>query len=336
MSDFARRELLRWGAMGGLALLAPRRARAGTSTYQGPFWITVHAAGGWDPTLFCDPKGGVAGKKDSVNQSYTPDQIVRVGTMPVAPTTWRLDAGGGNQLEVFSPARFFAAHAGRFVVFNGLDTATNNHETGARTVLAGRTLEGFPNVAALAAGIAFESSPAPMAYLSYGGYDATGGGVALTRASNVDHLWRVAFPNRIDPKKADSKTFLSPETFARVQAAQAARAGRLLAADPMPVAHRSVSALFASRSGETGLADIANHLPAKAASCGDGSSATPSAAIAPAAAKPESQAKSEQATSALPARLPARMDRIAFPPSVARSRGEVCVARIARDPCRRG
>lgn len=267
-----RRNFLQLAAMSGLAVVAPpmvRRARASTVTWGGPFWITVHAAGGWDPTVFCDPKGGVAGNKETVNQGYTKDQIVRSGEVPVAPSALSVDLGGGQAYEVYSARRFFDAHQGRLVVFNGVDTSTNNHDTGSRTVLAGRGIDGYPSISALAAGVAYETSPAPMAFLSYGGYDATGGAVPLTRASNVDNLWRVAFPNRTDPKKDDSNTYHSPATFARIQAAQAARVARLQGTAPMPSMRRALSTLLASRSGDTGLADVAKYLPEKLVSVDD-------------------------------------------------------------------
>ncbi|MFM2153434.1 MAG: hypothetical protein RL199_1869 [Pseudomonadota bacterium] len=251
-------------ALGGLALLAPRGARA-SSKYDGPFFVTIQAGGGWDPTLLCDPKGGAAGNRETVNQRYTPDQILTSGNIRVAPTAYSIDVGGGTMFEVYSAKKFFDAWGSRFVVVNGVDTATNNHDTGSRTVLAGRGADDFPNIAALAAAAAYGTTPAPMAYLSYGGYDGTGGLVPLTRASNVDNLWRVAYPNRNDAKNPASGTYLSPDTFLRVQAAQAARTGRLVAKEPMPAMRRALSTLIASRSGDTGLADIANYLPSKAA-----------------------------------------------------------------------
>ena len=78
-SGLTRRDLLRASALGGLVLAAPRAAfRSGSATWGGPFWVTVHAEGGWDPTLFCDPKGGTAGDKGSANQSYTAGDITTV------------------------------------------------------------------------------------------------------------------------------------------------------------------------------------------------------------------------------------------------------------------
>ena len=52
-----RRRFLQAAAAAGLALTAPSivsRASAG-EPFAGPFWILVHASGGWDPTLMFDP-----------------------------------------------------------------------------------------------------------------------------------------------------------------------------------------------------------------------------------------------------------------------------------------
>ncbi len=265
-----RRDLLQLAALSGLAVMSPaRRARAEASSWAGPFWVSVHASGGWDPTSFCDPKGGTRGDKASVNQAFTPDAILTSGAFRVAPTALNIDLGGGNLFEVYSAKRFFDAHGSRFVLFNGVDTATNNHDTGARVVLAGRSNEGYPNIAAYAAATAYETAPVPMAYLSYGGYDGTGGGVPLTRASNIDNLWRVAYPNRVDPKKEDSREYLPASAFNRVQAAQNARMQRLTASEPMPAVRRAISTLFASRSGDSGLAAVSQYLPAKAVTIDD-------------------------------------------------------------------
>lgn len=265
-NGFSRRDLLRASAFGGLVLAAPRTALgAGSATWGGPFYVTVHAEGGWDPTLFCDPKGGTAGDKSSANQGYASSDITTVRGIPVAPTALKLNDGAGGKREFYSVPRFFDAVGDRVRVINGVDTATNNHDTGARTVLGGRPQDGYPNLAALAAAVAYGTTPAPMAFLSWGGYDQTGGGVPLTRTSNADALWRVAFPNRVDPKKTDSNTYLPGGAFERIQAAQAARLQRQLQQAPLPARRAALSTLLASRAGDTGLADIAARLPSAAA-----------------------------------------------------------------------
>ncbi|MBL8973822.1 MAG: twin-arginine translocation signal domain-containing protein, partial [Myxococcales bacterium] len=50
-----RRNFLKVAAMTGLAVAAPRSARALTP-YAGPFYVMISARGGWDPTYLCDPK----------------------------------------------------------------------------------------------------------------------------------------------------------------------------------------------------------------------------------------------------------------------------------------
>ena len=51
-----RRSFLKIAAMTGLAVAAPRTARAALSPYKGPFYVMISARGGWDPTYLCDPK----------------------------------------------------------------------------------------------------------------------------------------------------------------------------------------------------------------------------------------------------------------------------------------
>lgn len=54
-----RRDFLKLCGAAGLVVstpaLLPRRARAQDEPATGPFWVFVHASGGWDPTSLCDP-----------------------------------------------------------------------------------------------------------------------------------------------------------------------------------------------------------------------------------------------------------------------------------------
>jgi hypothetical protein len=260
-----RRDFLTLAAASGLGLLLPpRKARAASLRYDGPYWITIQCDGGWDPTSLCDPKGGTAGKKDSVNQAYTPEQIGRAGEFSYAPISIVVptDTMGGT-MEAYSAKKFFESYGSRVLVINGIDTSTNNHETGRRVIWSGKSVEGYPAIGALAAANVFGSTPVPMAYLSYGGYDVTGGSVPLTRASNIDNLWRIAYPNRIDPKKADSATYHTPATADRIAKAQSARASRLLTKEPVPVMRQALTGLLNVRQGDAGLADLSAYLPDK-------------------------------------------------------------------------
>ena len=59
-----RRDFLHLAGLAGLTLAVPsvaRRSWAGSPDIDTTrLWVFVHAGGGWDPTLLCDPKGGAA------------------------------------------------------------------------------------------------------------------------------------------------------------------------------------------------------------------------------------------------------------------------------------
>ena len=70
------------GAAWGLRLaFRSAEARAGASYDSGPIYLYIHANGGWDPTMICDPKG-TAG----INNSYTEAEILTAGNLRYAPT----------------------------------------------------------------------------------------------------------------------------------------------------------------------------------------------------------------------------------------------------------
>ena len=112
----------------------------------------------------------------SVDQTYTAAQIAKAGGIRYAPVTTSVDG-----VEVFNGAKFWGAHASRILAINGLDTQTNNHDAGSRTVWSGQLAEGYPSFAALVAAVASESLSLSMPFVSNGGYDATQGLVPLAR-----------------------------------------------------------------------------------------------------------------------------------------------------------
>jgi hypothetical protein len=231
-----RRNFLKLMGLTGLAAAAPatlwtRKSLAEGEKYGGPYWVTIHAGGGWDPTLFCDPKGGKAGDKKTLNQTYTADQIGKIGNIPYAPVNWTSD-----DKEVFSVKRFVEAHHGKICVLNGVDTTTNNHDTGTRITWSGASEDGLPALGAVVAGSAAQGNTLPMAFLSNGGYDATAG---------------------LDPNNDDSPLYYSNNTASRIAQAQAARLAAQRDAERLPTVGRSMDGLAVARQGNLGLAALA-------------------------------------------------------------------------------
>jgi hypothetical protein len=246
-----RRRFLKVCGLAGLAVMAPislREGRASSTKYTGPFFVTVNAGGGWDPTLLCDPKGGVFDDHKSVNQSYTPDQKGMAGNIPHAPTEMVVDG-----ILVESAPNFFQKHGGRLTVLNGIDTSTNNHDSGSRATWCGQLAEGYPSFAAIAAAQVTLSNPVPMAYLSNGGYDATAGVVSLTRVGDTEAVGRLAYPNIMNPSDPDSRRFHTQATASRIAAAQASRLQAMQQKQRLPTARNAMSALFLARTGDEGL-----------------------------------------------------------------------------------
>ncbi len=255
-----RRDFFKLAGACGLAVVAPSAARAvpnkdsifrASALYDGPFFVTVNASGGWDPTSICDPKGTLDSEEGNdqsnpMNRSYLARDIARAGNIPYAPV-------GGNQA-------FFERYASELLVINGIDTSTNGHDTGSRHIWSGKLAEGYPAFSALVAGV--KSRVSPMAFLSNGGYDFTGGLVAPTRSASTGPLARLAFPNRADPNRTDTN-FHSNETEERIRAAQRARLSRQRQHESLPAYQDSFGLLFSARTGESEVRNLTTHLPAQ-------------------------------------------------------------------------
>ena len=239
-----RRTFLKAAAAAGLAVaapiaLSPRDARAqSTGLYDGPYYFFIHAAGGWDPTSLCDPKGDANG----VNR-YPTNAIEQAGNISYAP--------------VEGMAAIFQKHYEKMMVVNGIDMSTNGHEQGTRYTFSGKLAEGHPSLAAM---IAAKAGPAlPMSYITNGGYDITNGIIAPTRADNVDTIPRIAYSNRIRPD--GDATFHSDYAMERITKAADERLVAQQQKVALPHVRTAMAALHTARLGEAELRDVLQYLP---------------------------------------------------------------------------
>ena len=244
-----RRELLQMAGLAGLTLLVPsvaRRSWAGTPGGDSArLWVFVHAGGGWDPTLLCDPKGQTAADDPAAVDHYDAAQIASYGNLHCAPLP-KVQA-------------FFAAHGDRLLVLNGVDCQTNSHDAGTRFTWSGHLAEGWPCLAAL---IAAQTAPdRALAFVSYGGYDDTAGVAPLTRLGSPGTFARLAQPELYDPTQPGR--FHTAATAARIEAAAQARLQAMAARPMSPRAHLNAAALYALRTGDNDLSKLIAALPAK-------------------------------------------------------------------------
>ncbi len=264
-----RRKFISLAAFAGLGVVSPRvfggdpnrdvltgkRKEPLFATYDGTFYVMINALGGWDPTSLCDPKGyKTPDDPEALNRSYATADILSAGNINYAPLGNAVDEGGYDGYY----QSWFEKHYQRLMVLNGVDTATNGHDSGIRHCMCGRLAEGFPSFGALAAASA--GKELPMSYLSFGGYDETMGLVARTRSGNTNALARIAYPDRQDPNNEES-VFHSQAAADRIALAQAERREHLESIENLPRTRHMIGMLYAARTGSNELKKLQEYLP---------------------------------------------------------------------------
>jgi len=230
-----------------------RPLQAQSQAYGGPYWVMVNASGGWDPTFLFNPTMNA-----EHNRRYT--EIKQVGAISYAPipldlTAMGLDATIGQEQYLMSNEAFLTKFGNRLTVLNGVDTSTNNHDSGTRTTWCGRIPEGYPSLGAI---VAAAKAPAkPIAFLSAGGYDATQGLVPLTRMASAGSMKKLAFPNRLDPNNAQNMDqYHTAATYDRIRAAQAERLTAMQNAQQLPRLKTGMNALYLARQSDNELEQL--------------------------------------------------------------------------------
>ena len=132
-------------SMMGSSLLLPtawtgmsRHARAEeieANRYDGTCWILIHAGGGWDPTLICDPKGYLAEDDPAPVNNFPIEDVQQIGEFLVPP--------------IDGMAEFYTTFQNDLLVINGIDTGTNGHEQGTRAIWSGDMAANRPSFGAL-------------------------------------------------------------------------------------------------------------------------------------------------------------------------------------------
>jgi hypothetical protein len=239
-----RRDFVKLAGLTGLSLFLPwagsSEAKADQTTWGGPYFLHMHAGGGWDPTLFCDGKLTAPGATP-VYENKLVTAVTQVNGIPVPAAT----ADGkfflrDNNVPIEDPAHFFQ-NAGRDVlVFNGVDTQTNNHDTGVQCLACGHNDIELPALAALFAGMAAKGRDVPMAFLAGGQYNRTGDVVGVSRFPG-DKVALLADPFKAAPN--DKEGILSDVAAQRILQLRNERLDRLQAQATLPRNKRTLHAL---------------------------------------------------------------------------------------------
>ncbi|MBX3231439.1 MAG: DUF1501 domain-containing protein [Labilithrix sp.] len=252
-----RRAFLKLASMTGIALFSPwgfrtNEAHAEGTTWGGPYFLHMHASGGWDPTMFCDAKVTAEGPTPVYeNRVVTAVRDVNGIIVPTegrdGPFTLRIDGNNGGPIE--DPAHFFSTVGKDVLVLNGVDTQTNNHDTGVQALACGHNDVELPALAALFAGTVAKQRDVPMAFIAAGPYNRTGDVVGISRfpGDKVKLL--------VDPFRAaadDDNQLLSEVAVRRIQELRAKRLDQLQGGVTLPRTKRTYGATRdAIRGGES-------------------------------------------------------------------------------------
>jgi hypothetical protein len=216
-----------WAATSG------SRAMAQAGNAPPVFWVQLHATGGWDQMLFCDPK---LGPRVSANGGFhTASQLQTASGIPY------VDAYSLANPTLRPIGPFFTEFASRLTVINGIDVGSNNHDVGVRYSMCGSVLEGFPIFAAQVAGALGRGRVMPLVDIS--GYDEAGGLTAPVRLDYRGVPEIVALQNVAKPSTGaylnnqptvTAQRLVTPQNQARVRALAMARAQRLQDTQRLP------------------------------------------------------------------------------------------------------
>ena len=241
-----RRDFIKFCGKAGLGLTMPL-SRKGLAqekakepdAYEGPYYVVFNASGGWDTTYLMDPKG-----VNDINRLYKEGDILTNGKHKFAPTAKQVEKGMSNE-------DFFKAYGEELLVFNGMDYSINNHSPCKRYMATGKLDSlAYPTFAALAA--ASLAKEAPLGFLTFGNYSATGNLVPMARVPYPQSLKLIANADSVQgiarlPYHDDFVLDLIEKALS--EGADAAHMNLV----PLPRAERAQSMLYAAQTNSKAL-----------------------------------------------------------------------------------
>jgi Protein of unknown function (DUF1501) len=244
-----RRDFLKLSSVAGISMFVPwglsSNARAEDMTYPGPYFLHMHAGGGWDPTMFCDGKLTAPGANPAYENKLI-TEVTNIGGVPVPAST----AKGKflfttNDQAIEDPKHFFETFGKKILVLNGVDVQTNNHDTGVQGFACGNNNAELPCLAALLAGKVSLERKLPMAFLAGGQYNRTGDIVSASRfpGGKINQLASPYAPNGKDNQ------LITDFTIQKIAEARGERFKQLNGSASLPRTKRTLRALEEATQG---------------------------------------------------------------------------------------
>ncbi len=254
----SRRTFLKLCSLAGLGFAAPvdvtsllyAKERNDSAGYGGPYYIVFNASGGWDTTYMMDPKG-----IEGINRLYKDEEIVTIGKHRIAPIKKHIEKGMSNE-------DFFAKYGPELRVLNGMDLSVNNHSPCARYMATGKLDSlAYPTFPALVA--ACHGSAAPLAFLTFGNYSATGNLVPMSRVPYLQSLNLLAKADSVEGN--ERAPYHDPFVSDRIERALEQQFESRVGEARLPRVERSQSMLYSAQVNSKALQRVVPFIPKEVA-----------------------------------------------------------------------
>ena len=214
--------------------------------YPGPYYVVFNASGGWDTTYLMDPKG-----VDGINRLYQQGDILTEGAHRFAPTAKHIQNGMSNE-------DFFTKYGKELRTLNGLDLSVNNHTPCARYMATGKLdSTNFPTFPALVA--ACHGADAPLAFLTFGNYSATGNLVPMSRVPYLQSLNLLAKADFVEGN--ERAPYHDPFVSDRIEKALQEQFDARISSVRLPRVERSQSMLYSAQVNSKALQRVVPFIP---------------------------------------------------------------------------
>lgn len=251
-----RRNFLHLCSVAGLGLAVPvgmdsilradEAKKAQIAGYPGPYYIVLNASGGWDTTYLMDPKG-----VDGINRLYQQGEILTAGAHRFAPTAKHIEKGMSNE-------DFFTKYGNELRTLNGLDLSVNNHTPCARYMATGKLdSTSFPTFPALVS--ACHGADAPLAFLTFGNYSATGNLVPMSRVPYLQSLNLLAKADFVEGN--ERAPYHDPFVSDRIEKALQEQFDARVSSARLPRVERSQSMLYSAQVNSKALQRVVPFIP---------------------------------------------------------------------------
>ncbi len=248
-----RRHFLRWCQAAGLGFATPiglsalsGKAAAEEAGHPGPYFAVFNASGGWDTTYLMDPKG-----TEGINRLYRVGDIQTAGNHRFAPTAQQIQTGMSNEA-------FYSRYGSELRVLNGFDLSVNNHTPCARYMATGKLdSNAYPTFPALVA--ACLGAEAPLAFLTFGNYSATGNLVPMSRVPYLQSLSLLAKADYVEGNERAPyhDAFAASKIEETLQQQYESR----ISQTRLPRVERSQSMLYSAQVNSKALKRIVSYIP---------------------------------------------------------------------------